>query len=128
MHAVAGGEVGIITANAAQLTPAHFAACNVSATIPLVIAGMEGQPEFREAILEERGTLDSARIEAEVTAVARAMVAKNPNIRSILLECSDLPPYAHAVQAATGRPVFDFVTMINHVRHAVARRPYHGGM
>lgn len=128
MHAVTGGEVGIITANAAQLTPAHFVACNVSATIPLVIAGMEGQSEFREAILEERGTLDSARIEAEVTAVARAMVAKSPNIRSILLECSDLPPYAHAVQAATGRPVFDFVTMINHVRHAVARRPYHGGM
>ncbi|VDC22509.1 aspartate/glutamate racemase family protein [Pseudogemmobacter humi] len=128
MHAVAGGAVGIITANASQLTPGHFAACNIGADIPLVIAGMEGQQEFRESILEERGTLDSAKIEAEVTEVARAMVAANPEVRSILLECSDLPPYAHAVQKVTGRPVFDFVTMINHVRQSVARRPYSGCM
>lgn len=128
LHAIGGGTVGIITANAARLTPRHFEASNIPAHIPLAIAGMEDQPEFREAILEERGTLDSARIEREVTEVARKMVADNPDVRTILLECSDLPPYAHAVQAATGRPVFDFITMIHHVQHSVTRRPYHGTM
>lgn len=128
LHASAGGQVGIITANASQLTSGHFAACNVSETIPMVVAGMEDQPEFRATILEERGTLNTAKIEAEVTAVARRMVEANPGIRSILLECSDLPPYAHAIQQATGLPVFDFVTMFNHVRHAVDRKPYTGRM
>lgn len=122
MHALCGGRVGVITANATRLTPRHFAACNVADHVPLAVAGMEGQTEFREAILEERGTLDSAAIEREVTEVARRLV------RSILLECSDLPPYAHAVQAATGRPVFDFITMINYVQQSIARRAYTGAM
>ncbi|GHD20813.1 aspartate/glutamate racemase family protein [Tianweitania populi] len=128
MHAVTGGTVGIITANASRLTPRHFEASNVPAHIPLAIAGMEGQTEFREAILEEKGTLDSGRIEQEVTAVARQLVEESPDVRSILLECSDLPPYAHAIQTATGKPVFDFVTMINYVQQSVARRRYDGRM
>ena len=128
MHALCGGRVGVITANASRLTRRHFAACNVGDHVPLVVAGMEGQTEFREAILEERGTLDSAAIEREVTEVARQLVAANPDVRSILLECSDLPPYAHAVQAATSRPVFDFITMINYVQQSTTRRPYTGNM
>ncbi|WP_313196752.1 aspartate/glutamate racemase family protein [Shinella zoogloeoides] len=128
MHALSGGRVGVITANASRLTRRHFSACNIGDHVPLAIAGMEGETEFREAILEERGTLDSAAIEREVTAVARRLVEENPDVRSILLECSDLPPYAHAVQAATGRPVFDFITMIDYVQQSVARRPYAGSM
>ncbi|PZP08140.1 MAG: hypothetical protein DI607_13280, partial [Sphingomonas hengshuiensis] len=128
MHALCGGRVGVITANATRLTPRHFAACNVADHVPLAVAGMERQTEFREAILEERGTLDSAAIEREVTEVARCLVADNPDVRSILLECSDLPPYAHAVQAATGRPIFDFITMIDYVQQSIARRAYTGAM
>ncbi|MGX8009911.1 aspartate/glutamate racemase family protein [Mesorhizobium sp. ORM8.1] len=128
IHALCGGSVGLITANASRLTPRHFEACKVPSTVPLAIAGMEDRTEFREAILEERGTLDSAAIEREVTEVARALVEQNADVRSILLECSDLPPYAHAIQAATGRPVFDFITMIDYVQQSTARKPYFGGM
>lgn len=128
MHALCGGSVGIITADASRLTPRHFSACSVPGDIPLAIAGMEGQREFREAILEEKGTLDSAEIEREVIEVASELVAQHPQVRSILLECSDLPPYAHAVQAATGRPVFDFVTMINYVQQSLVHRSYVGNM
>ncbi|PWJ88538.1 MULTISPECIES: aspartate/glutamate racemase family protein [Mesorhizobium] len=128
MHAFSGGTVGIIAANGACLTPHHFESCNVPGNIPIAVAGMEAQTEFREAILDEKGTLDSAAIEREVTEVARKLVKDNPDVRSILLECSDLPPYAHAVQAATGRPVFDFITMINHVQQSVTRKAYSGHM
>ncbi|MDZ5454842.1 aspartate/glutamate racemase family protein [Labrys sp. ZIDIC5] len=128
MHALCGGSVGIITADASRLTQRHFSACSVPGDIPLAIAGMEGQREFREAILEEKGTLDSAEIEREVIEVASELVAQHPQVRSILLECSDLPPYAHAVQAATGRPVFDFITMINYVQQSLVHRSYVGNM
>ncbi len=128
MHAACGGSVGIITANASRLTLRHFEACRVPSSVPVVVAGMEDQTEFRTAILEEKGTLDSAAIQREVSEVARRLVKANPEIRSILLECSDLPPYAHAVQSVTGRPVFDFITMINYIRETVARRPYTGSM
>lgn len=123
-----GRPVGVITANASRLTPAHFAACGIAPEIVVHVAGMENQPEFSSAILEEKGTLDSPLIEAEVSAVAADLVARHPEIGSILLECSDLPPYAQAVQRVTGRPVFDFNTMITHVERAVVARAYQGAM
>ncbi|MEJ5364566.1 MAG: aspartate/glutamate racemase family protein [Desulfosoma sp.] len=128
IYQVTGRPVGIITANASRLTRKHFQACHVPPEIPLAIAGMENKQEFREAILEEKGTLDSEKIEREVVEVAEDLVSKNPDVGAILLECSDLPPYAHAVQAATDRPVFDFVTMITYVHQALIRTPYHGYM
>jgi Asp/Glu/hydantoin racemase len=119
-------KIGVITADASALTDDHFSAVGIAPATPLVIAGMEGQTEFREAILEEKGTLDSDRIEEEVVRVAVDMTKNNPEIGALLLECSDLPPYAHAVQRATGLPVFDFTTMIGHVHSALVRTPFQG--
>ena len=123
-----GRRIGVITANADALTDAHFDAVGVSPEIPLVVAGMQGCDEFREAVLEEKGTLDADKMATEVVAVAQTMVADHPDVGAVLLECSDLPPFAHAVQAATGLPVFDFITLIRHVHMALNQRPYRGAM
>ena len=123
-----GQTIGVVTADASALTGDHFSAVGISPDTPLVIAGMEGQAEFKAAILEERGTLDSDRIQAEVVQVALEMVQKHRDIGALLLECSDLPPYAHAVQQATGLPVYDFTTMIGHVHSALVRTPFQGFM
>jgi Asp/Glu/hydantoin racemase len=128
MFQVTGRRIGIITANASCLKERHFSSVGIPDSLPTAVAGMEGQPEFRTAILEEKGTLDSGKIQAEVVAVARKLVEEHPDTGSILLECSDLPPYAHAVQEAVGLPVFDFFTMITHVHHAVVRMPFSGFM
>ena len=58
--------------------------------------------------------------------VARRMVDKDPSIRAILLECSLLPPYGAAVQAAVNLPVFDYITMIKFVFSAVVKKRYRG--
>lgn len=128
IYAITGKRVGIITANANRLTPRHFEACKVAHTIPRAIGGMEECEEFRTAILEEKGTMDSAAIEREVCDVAQKLLIAYPDVGAILLECSDLPPYAHAIQQATGLPVFDFITMIDYVQATVARKPYQGFM
>lgn len=128
IHQITRRPVGIITAQAADLREAHFTGTGVDVRIPRVVAGMDDQPEFVSAIMKEKGTLDSAAIEAEVVGVAERMQANNPEIGAILLECSDLPPYAHAVQRKTGLAVFDFVTMIQHLHWANVRMPYRGFM
>lgn len=128
IYAITGKRVGIITANANRLTARHFEACKVAHTIPRAIGGMEDCEEFRSSILEEKGTMDSAAIEREVCDVAQNLVVAYPDVGAILLECSDLPPYAHAIQKATGLPVFDFITMIDYVQATVARKPYQGFM
>ncbi len=123
-----GRRVGVITADSRALTPRHFEAVGITSDMALAIGGMEGQTEFREAILQEKGTLDSDLIREEVVSVARQLMIDYPDIGAILLECSDLPPYASAVQAETRLPVFDFTTMIRYVHSALAQRPYEGLM
>jgi aspartate/glutamate racemase len=123
-----GQQVGIITANAACLTEEHFVNVGITPEISKVVYGMEEQEEFRTAVLEEKGTLDSELIEKEVVSVAERMVRECPKVGAILLECSDLPPYAAAVHEATGLPVFDFITMIRHVHSALVPTRYSGHM
>lgn len=121
-------KIGIITANASCLTDEHFENVGITKDVPLVLYGMEGQDEFRTSVLEEKGTMDSTLVEKEVVGVAEKMVAENPGMGAIVLECSDLPPYAHAVHRATGLPVFDFITMIRYVHSALVPRKYEGYM
>ncbi len=128
IHAITGKPVGIVTANRSALTPAHFAALGIGSDVPLAVAGMEDQPEFYSAILQEKGTLDSAAIQDELVAVASRLRRDSPEIGAILLECSDLPPYAFAVGRALGLPVFDFITMIRFVHSALVPAPYAGAM
>ncbi len=58
--------------------------------------------------------------------VAIELLRKNPEIGAILLECSNMPPYAHAVQQATGLPVFDFTTLINFMVSGNHRKKFDG--
>ena len=100
----------------------------VNAPQRLCIRGLEHKEHFVSAVIKEEGLLDSQRIEKEVVDVAEQMVAEDPKVKIMLLECSMLPPYAAAVQEAVNLPVFDFVTMINYVFSAVVRRRYQGFM
>ncbi len=118
--------VGIICANRKRLTPDLLAIAGLQKDSQVVIRGMEDAEAFRGPILDETGTLDDAAIEKEVVARARDMVTAHPETGAILLECSNLPPYAHAVQQATRRPVFDFTTLINYMHHAFHRKPFSG--
>jgi len=118
--------VGCITATRRKLGNRVLELAGVKSEINVVIKGMEDQPHFKEAILEEGGELDSDLIEAETVSCARELKDQHPNMGAIVLECSMLPPYARAVQEATGLPVFDFVTMINYFYEGTHRQTYHG--
>jgi hypothetical protein len=116
-------RIGILTADAGNLTEEHL--CRAGGNLSrLTVCGLENGPYFREAIFSGSGHLDKGNVEAEVVAQARRMTAADPAIRAVLLECSNLPPYAAAVQRATGLPVYDFVTMIHHVQSALSRAPF----
>ena len=118
-------KIGVITANKKRLTPKHFISVGVDTDkIPIIMYGMENKKEFREAILEEKGSLNSSQIEKEVLEVATKMQKENPDIGSVVLECSDLPPYAHSIQKKLNVLVFDFVTMINYVYSALVKNKF----
>ncbi len=119
-------KVGIICANAARLTPELLEIAGLRDMSKVVIRGLENCPNFRGPILDETGSLDQEAIEAEVVSVALELVQSYPEVGVILLECSNLPPYAAAVQAATCRMVFDFTTLIDSFQYASQRQRFVG--
>jgi hypothetical protein len=121
---IPGRKIAVLTADSASLTSELFTACGVFNTGSLVIGGLQDEPEF-SAILEGRGSFDNEVVQAEVVALAKKLCS-DEMVGAVLLECSDLPPYAAAIQAAVGLPVFDFTTLIRLLHTAVAHRPYAG--
>jgi Asp/Glu/hydantoin racemase len=60
---------------------------------------------------------------------ARELAAPDEDHRpvgAIVLECTNLPPYAAAVQEAVRLPVYDVTTMIEHLHSALVRRRFTG--
>lgn len=71
-----------------------------------------------------KGILDNAKLAADLAKLSKELVDHDPNIECVLLECSDLPPYAYDIQRACGLPVFDFITMIDWVAASVTQHHY----
>ena len=93
---------------------------------PVRILGLQEMPEFKSAVLDEKGSINATLIEEEVVGAVRRAKEKHPDLGAVLLECSMLPPYARAVQDAVGVPVFDFVTMIDFLYASTHRKRYQG--
>lgn len=121
-----GRPIGCITATRQKLGHHVLELAGVRSEINVVIRGMEDLPHFKEAVLNERGDLDSDLLEAETVTCARELQERHPDMGAILLECSMLPPYAKAVQDETGLPVFDFLTMIDYCHAATHRKAFEG--
>lgn len=122
-----GKALGIITANSRSLTPDLLEAAGLPANSKrVVVAGLEGTCSFAAAFLNASADLDVSSVETEMVSVAVALVGDEPEIGMLLLECSELPPYAAAVHRVTGLPVFDFTSMVEFFVHGLIRRPFKG--
>lgn len=119
-------RIGVITINAATLDQRHFRGAGVRDDDyeRLTIIGLERTTHLYPALVQGKQTLDLAGARAEVVAAAQGLTKADPAIGAFVLECTNLPPYAAAVQEATGRPVFDAVTLISWLHDAVHRPRY----
>ncbi len=117
------GVIGIITGHAGLLQERHLRGAGISAEINLEIQGMEGEPHFREIVIEGGRALDEDLMGRDVLAAATKLTQRNKEIRAILLECSNLATYSRPLQEAFGLPVFDITgaaLMLEHAVHAPA--------
>lgn len=124
----ASAPVGVLTADATALTPRHFQGVGAG-DIPVAVQGLEHTSEFAEVILRNSRTrMDTDLIEAEVIDAARRLKRGTPGIRSVVLECTDLPPYAARIQDELQLPVFDLTTLAQMAHSVAVRVPYTGIM
>jgi len=107
----AGKRVGVVTVNKAGLTPRHLAAAGVPLDTP--VTGTEGGREFfRVLIKAEQDDMDVDLARADILDAGRALVAAHPEVGAVVLECTNMPPYAADLAAEIGLPVYDIYSMI----------------
>ncbi|WP_426434410.1 aspartate/glutamate racemase family protein [Bradyrhizobium genosp. P] len=106
-----GKRVGLVTVSGSTLSPAHLEGAGVPLDTPLV--GTEhGKEFFRVLIKAEKDDMDIALAERDVVEAGKELVARHPEVGAIVLECTNMPPYAAALQAEVGLPVYDIYSMI----------------
>lgn len=117
-----GKRPGILTISASSLTEAHLAAAGVPPDTP--IGTTEGGQEFTRAILGDELVLNVESARADNVAAAKALVAAHPEVGALVLECTNMTPYAADIAAATGLPVYSIATFVHWFHSALQPARY----
>src|SRR5215469_5888415 len=105
-----GKRVGIVTVSGESLTTEHLAGVGLAANIP--IQGTEGGSEFTRVLLGNETRLDVAAAERDILEAGATLLRRHGDIGAILLECTNMAPYARALREATQLPVFDMYSFM----------------
>ncbi|KMW60259.1 hypothetical protein AIOL_000412 [Candidatus Rhodobacter oscarellae] len=104
-------RAGVLTISGSNLTPAHLQAAGVPDGTP--IGTTEGGQEFTRAILGNEEELDVDLARADNVAAALQLQAAHSELGAIVLECTNMCPYAADIQRATGLPTYSMVDFVS---------------
>jgi len=113
-------KIGIITADRPYLTEKHLQAVGITTEIPVCIGGIEGTTEFTKIRSDPSATVDVNELKREVLVVSHQLVQENKPVGAIVLECTDLPPFAASIRRSLNIPIFDIVTLAHLVYESIA--------
>ncbi len=111
-------NIGVLTASKKALQPKHLEVCSVDYH-SVFIEGMEGNTEFWETIIEgKRSDFNIVQLEKEIVGTALKFIDHN-KLDALLLECTDLPPFAKQIQQHSNIPVYDINSLMQLVHSTV---------
>ena len=105
-----GKRVGILTVSAANLSGEHLRAAGADPGTPVV--GTDDGSEFTRVMINDEERLDVAAAERDILAAGDRLVASRDGIGAVLLECTNMVPYAHALSQRLRLPVFSIYTFV----------------
>lgn len=105
-----GKRVGIITISKPTLTDDHLNAANVPLDTPVV--GTENGRAFTTGILDGHRQLNIDDCRQDMLDAAQLLVNEHENLGAIVLECTNMVPYAADIYKATGLPVYSIYSFI----------------
>ncbi len=119
----AGKRAGILTISASTLSEEHLRKAGVPPGTP--IGTTEGGREFTRAILDNETEMDVALARADNIGAASQLVSDNPDIGALVLECTNMTPYAADIREAAGVPVFTIESFVSWFHSGLVPRRYH---
>ncbi|WP_299618942.1 aspartate/glutamate racemase family protein [Pelagibius sp.] len=117
-----GKRVGVLTISKSTLTEEHLQAAGVPLDTPIV--GTEGGRAFTDAILEDRLEIDFAACRLDLLDAALALLEEHPDVGAIVLECTNMVPYAADIRKATDLPVYSIYTFVTWFQSGLMPRTF----
>jgi Asp/Glu/hydantoin racemase len=118
----AGKRVGVITVSAADLTRDHLLAIGLDPGLPVI--GTDAGREFTRVLLGNEETLDVAAAEQDILEAGAALLRQDRSVGAILLECTNMAPYARALSERLALPVYDIYSFMLWFHAGLAPRDF----
>ncbi len=117
-----GRRVGILTISESTLTTDHLTASNVSVDTPVV--GTDSGQEFTRVILDDEPTLDVGLARRDLLEAGARLMTEHPDTGAIVLECTNMVPYAIDLQRTLGVPIFSIYTFVQWFHAGLSPRAF----
>ena len=110
-------RVGVITISKADLSVEHLRRAGAPVDTPIV--GTDRGRAFTHGILDDQPSIDFDDCRLDLLDSARELVGEHKNIGAIVLECTNMTPYAADVRKLTGLPVFSIYSFVRWFHQAL---------
>ena len=101
---------GIITISKSTLSKDHLSKAKVPINTPIV--GTDEEGEFSQVVLKNKYELDYKLAQQDILEASSELVKNNKQLGAIILECTNMVPYAAEIRKTTGLPVFSIYNFI----------------
>ncbi|MEJ6390171.1 aspartate/glutamate racemase family protein [Gymnodinialimonas ulvae] len=119
-----GQHVSILTISQQTLTHRHLAAAGVEDGTPVV--GTDQGTEFTRAVLGDEIEIDFAACRTDLLTASEQLVTDHPGTGAILLECTNMVPYAADIRRHVGRPVYSIHSFVTWFHMGLMPRRFPG--
>ena len=115
---LAGQSVGVLTIDAEAFDISQLIGVGADPNTP--VHGVAAGCEFQRSILGNDTGMDLAQARCDVVSAGLQLSTRHPEIDAMVLECTNMAPYAAAVSRATGRRVEHIVSLIEQTWRSMA--------
>ncbi len=115
-------RVGVLTVSAANLSAEHLLAVGADPATPVV--GTDDGSEFSRVMINDEERLDVAAAEHDILAAGDRLIASHDGIGAVLLECTNMVPYARALSQRLRLPVFSIYTFVTWFQSGLIPRDF----
>lgn len=106
------GSVGILTISKSSLSEDVLSAANIACGVP--IASPPEGSVFVDAILGNQIYFDPTSVRNEIIDAATTLKRQHPELKAIVLECTNMAPFQRDIERVTGLAVYSLNTVLSH--------------
>jgi Asp/Glu/hydantoin racemase len=106
-------KVAVLTISKATLTLDHLRAAGIAKPEDIPIFGTDNGRAFTKGILDDHPSINFSDCRLDLLDAAKEIVESDRDIGAIVLECTNMTPYAADMRKVTGLPIYSIYTFVN---------------